>query len=348
MKKTIPMTIDFQSHGPGGSRLPVAWEDCAWSPSVVVAPFSGSPREWRSPTRGMQRSRTVGFQSGPCARRQTFKSMKNLLPRSRRSFGAFTLIELLVVIAIIAILAAMIMPAISKAKVNAQKQKARIEIGKIMNAIKQYESTYSRLPISSAALASVNQLNPKQDFTCGTYNVVCAGSSLNTGFKTPGGNLTVLSGGSYQTNNAEIMAILFDLEKFRNGADTLNKGHAMNPQRHRLLNASEVSDTASPGVGLDGVYRDPWGNPYIISLDLNYDERCRDAFYRNRNVAQAAGQTGQTGLDGLFSPTSPAGGDDFEFNGPVMIWSAGPDKMIDPNARANEGANKDNIVSWKP
>jgi hypothetical protein len=30
-----------------------------------------------------------------------------------------------------------------------------------------------------------------------------------------------------------------------------------------------------------------------------------------------------------------------------MVWSAGPDKLIDPNVGANSGANKDNIVSWK-
>jgi hypothetical protein len=34
-----------------------------------------------------------------------------------------------------------------------------------------------------------------------------------------------------------------------------------------------------PGVGTDLVYRDPWGNPYIITLDLNYDEKARDACY---------------------------------------------------------------------
>ena len=31
-----------------------------------------------------------------------------------------------------------------------------------------------------------------------------------------------------------------------------------------------------------------------------------------------------------------------------MVWSAGPDKMIDPTQQpANTGANKDNILSWK-
>jgi len=37
----------------------------------------------------------------------------------------------------------------------------------------------------------------------------------------------------------------------------------------------------------------------------------------------------------------------YEANAPVMVWSAGPDRMIDPAEKANRGANKDNIISWK-
>jgi hypothetical protein len=30
-----------------------------------------------------------------------------------------------------------------------------------------------------------------------------------------------------------------------------------------------------------------------------------------------------------------------------MVWSAGPDKMIDPAMPADKSANKDNILSWQ-
>jgi hypothetical protein len=30
-----------------------------------------------------------------------------------------------------------------------------------------------------------------------------------------------------------------------------------------------------------------------------------------------------------------------------MVWSAGPDRLIDPTMPANQGYNKDNILSWQ-
>jgi hypothetical protein len=123
---------------------------------------------------------------------------------------------------------------------------------------------------------------------------------------------------------------------------TCNEHFARNPRKLGFLNAKNTATIGNPGLGPDLVYRDPWGNPYIISMDMNYDNKTRDGLYRFSSVSQ----DGAKGLNSLFSPTPIAPNDDFEFNGGVMVWSLGPDGQATKGDKANAGVNADNILSW--
>jgi prepilin-type N-terminal cleavage/methylation domain-containing protein len=252
--------------------------------------------------------------------------MKNSPPRLKHSSRAFTLVELLVVIAIIAILAGLILPTVLKSIERGRIVKAQTQIAQMVQAINSYHSQYSIYPVSSDAVSTAAATGG--DFTYG-------GTAL----------ANALGPGSWTTANSEVIAILMDLENDGFGKPTINNGHVKNTQRIKLLPAKMVSNANEPGVGPDLVYRDPWGNPYIISVDLNYDERCKDAFYCQELVSQ---QAGPTGFNGLVNATDPGGeGDNFRFNGGVMVWSLGPDRQADKGQRANAAPNKDNILSWK-
>ena len=237
-----------------------------------------------------------------------------LLPSSDRKQGrhsGFSLIEMLVVVAIIGILAGILLSALSQVKQHVKIKLAKVDMANLLAAISQYEATYERPPLSKGAFASATPGCP--DFTFGTVR--------SDGTLTAAPAVVSTGNNGYNSDNSELVRILLDID------EGSNQNHALNPRRFRFLEAKLAGDNRSPGVGPDGVFRDPWGQPYIVTIDLNEDGVCQDGFYH---------------------PLT-SGPDPWLIRKPAIAWSFGPDAKADPNRATGPkgGANHDNILSWE-
>jgi prepilin-type N-terminal cleavage/methylation domain-containing protein len=234
-----------------------------------------------------------------------------------------SLIELLVVISIIGVLAGLILPAVGNVKKKAKIVQAQKDMADLKGSISVYQNDYSRLPASSAA-AGVGS-----DFTYGT---------TGTGYGT---NIYNNNNVGYQAGNAELMVMLTagTFPGYTPHASIQN--NAKNPRRNPYFNAKSSAATSGPGLGTDGVMRDPWGSPYIIALDLNYDGWVSNSVYRLDVL-----NTFNTGLVRV-GPAGPPGANTWALKDSAMIFSFGPDGMLDANAAAGTEPNKDNVLSWK-
>jgi len=217
---------------------------------------------------------------------------------------------MLVVIAIIAILAGILLPTLGIVKTKAKIKQAQMEMANLAAAIKAYEAEYNRFPSSVDV-----ERKGTPDFTFGT-----TGTPVTPVITT--GNGTGPSG-TYEANNSEVMYILLN---HINQAPAALQAQIKNrnPRNLSLFDAKMVED-GLPGIGTgDHIFRDPWGNPYIITVDLNDNNESIDGYYC---------QIGGPGFVGNGPP--------YRFNGSVMIWSFGPDK------KSGAGFDKDNVLSWK-
>ncbi len=299
-----PSLLPFVNAAP----LPVEWHDESWTPHVRVI------RQRRLELRrgSSDRLRPLTPMSEPTLANRNFhftahRPMNPNLLNGSDARRAFTLIELLVVIAIIAILAGLLLPALGIIKEKAKIKMALAEMTNLRAAISAYEAEYNRPPASKVAEGNAGG----GDYT---YKGTVPGISVPADLP-----------------NSEVIIILKDIDTDPNPP---NDKHARNPRKIAFFEGKMAADNDSPGIGPDFVLRDPWRNPYVITMDLNDDNKCFDSVYRQVPAGDTVGLT-QQGAQG------------FALSGPFMVWSLGPDGKADAATPAKSGVNKDNILSWQ-
>jgi prepilin-type N-terminal cleavage/methylation domain-containing protein len=166
-----------------------------------------------------------------------------------RTRAGFTLIELLTVIAIIAILMGLLLPAMNAAKNAAKKSAAKTDLTQLVNATKSFYTDYGVYPVDPSL-----------------------GSTQDQEYGAPSGN----------RHNSDVINVL---RADTNPGDTLSSGAAptsINTREVVYLDVPLVKNSLSPisglgtgketnGISTPGEWYDPFGGPYIIDIDANYD-----------------------------------------------------------------------------
>src|SRR6266481_8208618 len=197
---------------------------------------------------------------------------RNALQRSHHS-RAFTLIELLVVIAIIAILIGLLFPAFRAVQDQAKRTQAKNDLTQIVNAVNAYYTEYGKYPLVAAD------------------TIYGPAGSLNDD-------------------------LFYPLRAVASGA---NAGNVANPRVIVFISPPFVKDPANPRSGIGtptgtgpGQYYDPWGTPYRISIDGNYDNSLTNPYGNNNGAGPSPLPQGviawSLGKDQALGSTPPVGG----------------------------------------
>jgi len=210
---------------------------------------------------------------------------------------AFTLIELLVVIAIITILAGLLFAGLRGAQEQARRTQAKNDLTQIVTAVNAYYTEYGKYALVAA------------DTTYGPAGV----------------------------SNADLFYTLRAVALGANASD------AANPRKIVFISPPDVKNPAAPRAGIAtqattinlisvaiGDFVDPWGTPYNVRIDGNYDNQLANAYL--------------DGSAGGSATSTPA----YALSIGVIAWSFGSDQTIGTKAPASSSfTNSDDVISWQ-
>jgi prepilin-type N-terminal cleavage/methylation domain-containing protein len=128
--------------------------------------------------------------------------------------------------------------------------------------------------------------------------------------------------------------LLYTLRAIPSGA---NAAYAMNPRKIAFLNVPDAKDPASPRSGIknsNGQWYDPWGSPYKVAIDGNYDNQ----------LANPYGPTGGAGSDPLHEGVIAWS---FGRNGALGGGSAATSAFAKEPGTANNYLSSGDVISWQ-
>ena len=104
-----------------------------------------------------------------------------------------------------------------------------------------------------------------------------------------------------------------------------NTGDVANPRKIAFISPPDVKDPANPRSGIGtttgaGRYYDPWGTPYVIRIDGNYDNQLANPYSLNAGA-----------------PTLQIG---------VIAWSLGKDQAGGSGDKKS-ATSDDDVISWQ-
>ena len=161
-------------------------------------------------------------------------------------------------------------------------------------------------PAFKAVQNQARQTQAKNDLT----QIVNAVNAFYTEY----GKYPLATDDSTISNNADLF---YTLRAVALGA---NLNNAVNTRQIVFINPPNVKNTASPrsGIGSDGQYYGPWGSPYRLRIDGNYDNQIANPYTADTGAGPATLNTG------------------------VIAWSLGQDVTQGTNFNAS-----DDVISWQ-
>jgi prepilin-type N-terminal cleavage/methylation domain-containing protein len=230
-----------------------------------------------------------------------------------RTPAAFTLIELLAVIGIIGILAALLFPAIKLALQKAEIAQAQNDIKNIETAVKSFYTEYGKWPNGNGGTA---------DFSYGAF-----GNTYQRLYP------SVLGQSGYCENHwlMDTLQAIQDTTTLCGNGGTLTSG-PINSRNIVFINiptkSRKVSQDSTPPSLVYYDFVDPWGYPYQITVDANYDNVCTNLAMVDTQNGSAITPLGLGTQSGWVTNT-------------VVVWSFGPLGPYGTHTSA-----KDWITSW--